>query len=242
MHDELLDILDESVSQGRFYATGRLPMLDFELEIKDFGSVPLPVTAENAEQIIRKCQRAPYGLGSKTLVDTSVRNVWELGPRKFKIHSAAWQKQLAVMVKDVGQQLGLEGQKIKAQLYKLLVYEKGSFFVTHQDTERTAGMFATLVISLPSRHSGGTLIVSHLGEDKKIAFGGKSSATDFQYAGFYADCSHEIKPITSGYRVCLVYNLRLLQKKTMPLSAKNKNVEEKVADLLQAWIEETAQP
>jgi hypothetical protein len=242
MNDELLDILDESVSQGRFYATGQLPKLDFTLEIKDFGSVPLPVTADNAEQIIRKCQRAPYGLGSKTLVDTSVRNVWELAPRKFKIQSADWKKQLAAMVKDVGTQLGLEGQKIKAQLYKLLVYEKGSFFVAHQDTERTAGMFATLVVSLPSKHSGGALIVSHTGEDKKITFGGKNSATTFQYAGFYADCSHEIKPITGGYRVCLVYNLSLPQKKPMPLSARNKNVEEKVTDFLRTWVEETEQP
>lgn len=242
MNDELLDILDESISQGRFYATGHLPMLDFTLEIKDFGSVPLPVTADNAEQIIRKCQRAPYGLGSKTLVDTSVRNVWELGPRKFKIQSADWKKQLVAMVKDVGTQLGLEGQKIKAQLYKLLVYEKGSFFVAHQDTERTAGMFATLVVSLPSKHSGGALIVSHTGENKKITFGGKNSETTFQYTGFYADCSHVIKPITGGYRVCLVYNLSLPQKKPMPLSARNKNVEEKVTDLLRPWVEETKQP
>ncbi|HET8855869.1 MAG TPA: hypothetical protein VFM60_08090, partial [Salinimicrobium sp.] len=27
------------------------------------------------------------------------------------------------------------------------------------------------------------------------------------YAGFYADCDHEVKPLTSGVRVCLVYNL-----------------------------------
>ena len=27
------------------------------------------------------------------------------------------------------------------------------------------------------------------------------------YAAFYADCDHEVKRLTSGYRVCLVYNL-----------------------------------
>lgn len=27
------------------------------------------------------------------------------------------------------------------------------------------------------------------------------------YAAFYADCEHEVLPVTSGYRLTLVYNL-----------------------------------
>ena len=34
-----------------------------------------------------------------------------------------------------------------ADLYKLLVYDPGSFFVNHRDTEKAAGMFATLIIA-----------------------------------------------------------------------------------------------
>jgi hypothetical protein len=37
-----------------------------------------------------------------------------------------------------------------ADLYKLLAYDPGSFFVNHRDTEKVAGMFATLIIVLPS--------------------------------------------------------------------------------------------
>ena len=49
-----------------------------------------------------------------------------------------------------------------AEFYKLLIYDAGSFFVDHRDTEKVPGMFATLVIALPSAHSGGELVVRHL--------------------------------------------------------------------------------
>ena len=51
--------------------------------------------------------------------------------------------------------LGVTGPVV-ADLYKLLVYDPGSFFVNHRDTEKAAGMFATLIIvrrPIPAEHS-----------------------------------------------------------------------------------------
>jgi hypothetical protein len=47
------------------------------------------------------------------------------------------------------------GEPVTAEFYKMLVYDAGSFFVEHRDTEKVPGMFATLAIVLPSAHSGG---------------------------------------------------------------------------------------
>jgi len=44
---------------------------------------------------------------------------------------------------------------------KLLVYEKGGFFVSHRDSEKAPRMVGTLVVSLPCRHKGGFLTVEH---------------------------------------------------------------------------------
>ena len=68
-------------------------------------------------------------------------------------------------------------------------------------------MFATLVICLPSKHEGGQLIVSHAGRSLVVDFSGKTSNYELQYAAFYADCEHEVRPVTDGYRICLIYNL-----------------------------------
>ena len=63
--------------------------------------------------------------------------------------------------------LGVTGPVV-ADLYKLLVYDPGSFFVNHRDTEKAAGMFATLIIVLPSIYTGGALLVRHRDREARL--------------------------------------------------------------------------
>jgi hypothetical protein len=35
-----------------------------------------------------------------------------------------------------------------------------------------------------------------------------------EYAAFYADCQHEVKPLESGFRLCLTYNLALAKPRS----------------------------
>ena len=93
-------------------------------------------------------------------------------------------------------------------------------------------MFATLVVGLPSRHEGGTLIVTHDRQSREIDFGGPQGEFKVQYAAFYADCKHEIKSVTAGYRVCLVYNLALAGGKRQPEAPRHGDRVEPVAELL----------
>ena len=46
----------------------------------------------------------------------------------------------------------------------MLVYGKGQFFLPHQDSEKDDAMVGTLVVSLPSAHTGGELVVDHAGQ------------------------------------------------------------------------------
>jgi hypothetical protein len=93
-------------------------------------------------------------------------------------------------------------------------------------------MFATLVVCLPSRHEGGALLISHDGETRRIEFGGPEGAYTVQYAAFYTDCQHEIEPVTSGYCVSLVYNLRLARRKCQPTAPRHSAHVDQVAALL----------
>lgn len=56
---------------------------------------------------------------------------------------------------------------------------------------------------VPSAHTGGELIVKHGGESVTY----RTSKQDLSFVAFYADCRHEVKPVTSGYRVTLTFNL-----------------------------------
>ena len=201
------------------------------LEVEGVGDVGVPVSASDAKRLIKQAAQAPYGRGEETIVDTKVRRVWQLEPQQFALRNAEWASCLALIVEDVRREFGI-AQKVEAQLYKLLVYEKGSFFAPHRDTEKAERMFATLVVCLPSQHEGGTLMVSHDEQTKRIDFGGEASRFQMQYAAFYADCQHEVTPVTSGYRVCLVYNLAIAKSKTQPSAPVSGGAIESAAALL----------
>ena len=94
-----------------------------------------------------------------------------------------------------------------AHLYKLLVYEEGSFFLPHRDGEKLDRMVATLVIGLPAVHEGGELVVSHDGRSHEVVFDGAAAGHELSYAAFYADCQHEVRPVPQ--RLPSVFDLQL---------------------------------
>ncbi|MBL4761443.1 MAG: 2OG-Fe(II) oxygenase [Gammaproteobacteria bacterium] len=225
-------------SKSDFQCQGKTAIIDPKIEVNHVGGIRLPLKPRRVRQIIQQCQLAPYGKGRDTFVDTRVRKVWELDPKHFAIRNQDWQLKLDAIVGQVAKGLGFDDAEqahcsLRAKLYKMLVYEKGSFFLPHQDTEKQQGMVATLIIALPSEHSGGTLIVEHQGQQKKISFGGVKSGEHMQYAAFFSDCQHEVKPIKEGYRVCLVYNL--LVKRTKKQSHVVTSSTDALTSLLAEW-------
>ena len=72
-------------------------------------------------------------------------------------------------------------------------------------------MVATLGVVLPSPHRGGTLIIDHQGEKKRYQ-SSRAASDQLSFFAFYADCQHEVRPVTDGSRVVLIYNLILKEK------------------------------
>lgn len=67
-------------------------------------------------------------------------------------------------------------------------------------------MFGTLVIALPSKHEGGAVRVTHAGQTKLFETS-KFSGFEASYLAWFSDVTHEVKPVTSGHRLVLTYNL-----------------------------------
>jgi hypothetical protein len=144
----------------------------------------------------------------KTVIDTTIRKTWQIEPQKIRLENPAWSVALEQLTAQAAIALGVEANRVRAELYKVLLYEPGGFFKKHRDTEKAAGMFATLVVQLPSRNSGGAFVVSHGGETKKFTLGsGGAASYGCHFVTHYADCEHEIQPVESGYRLALVYSL-----------------------------------
>src|SRR6185312_12310066 len=134
------------------------------LEVYDVGKILLPLGTEQAEQLKRVAQRAPFGRQEQTLLDPQVRDTWQLEPRQFRVTNPKWATEwLPKLVERIKADLGCESSRVSAQLYKLLMYETGQHFIAHRDTEKVDGMFATLIVVLPSCYEGGALVVRHQG-------------------------------------------------------------------------------
>ena len=120
-----------------------------------------------------------------------------------------WEPALEKLVRRVADSLGTNPECVQAKLYKLLLYQAGGFFDTHCDTEKKRGMFATLVVQLPSVFEGGEFVVRHGGLDRTYTLGTKDQlcAQVCHFVEHYADCEHAVRKVTSGYRLALVYSL-----------------------------------
>src|SRR3954468_10398209 len=79
---------------GTFCASGSVPAILPGLEVEGLGPVGLPLTVRQAKELKKLCHQAPYGKGEQTLVDTSVRRVWRLGPDRFALTNPAWKQLL----------------------------------------------------------------------------------------------------------------------------------------------------
>ncbi|KAL8643991.1 MAG: hypothetical protein Q9226_007993, partial [Calogaya cf. arnoldii] len=179
--EEINDYL-EAIGDGFFATSGIIPTaVNPGLFLKGLGKVGLPLTERDAKDIVKISREAPFGKRDQKLVDESVRKTWEMDPPQVEFRNLQWSKTLQYAVSKTVEQLGVLGgeSSVRADLHKLLLYEEGSFFKTHRDTEKAPGMFATLVIMLPSEHEGGELVV-RLGKEKRTLSNPESN--EFSYA------------------------------------------------------------
>ena len=123
-----------------------------------------------------------------------------------------------------------EAKDIKVELSKLNVYGKtftistlsqlsltsicigpGGFCKAHVGTNRSMFHVGSLVVILPTVHEGGSLVLRQDGKEWKFDFAQVvSSTTPSSQAAFiasFSDVEHEVKPVISGFRVTLTYNL-----------------------------------
>jgi predicted 2-oxoglutarate/Fe(II)-dependent dioxygenase YbiX len=232
---ELANILGEVSRPGDYYTTGRVEVFPPRIEIKGVGTIALPLLPAQARQLIKAATRAPYGRGPDTVVDTKVRRTWQIEAERISIDGKHWSRTLGDIVTRAAEGLGVV-EPVVAELYKLLVYDKGSFFVGHRDTEKSPGMFATLVLALPSQSVGGELVVRHNDRESRLDLA-CAEPSDIAFAAFYADCVHEVLPVTSGCRATLVFNLVRKGKGEAQVPPSYEAEATQVETLLRRWAE-----
>ena len=123
-------------SAGSFAASGTID--NFALPgifIEPVGQMRLPLSENDARTLIQFSHPAPFGRDGRTIIDTTIRNTWEIAGEKVQFLNKDWQTCLKAVVRTAANELGILGgsHQVDAQLHKMLLYEKGAMFKQHQE-------------------------------------------------------------------------------------------------------------
>lgn len=172
---------------------------------------------EKLTPILKNASVSPFGVGSETVVDTSVRNALHLLPEQFTSDFDPLEEGILDRIRET---LVPEASEVTATLLKLNVYSKGGHFQLHKDTPRGENCFGSLVVCLPAPFSGGDLKLHHSGSNDVIDLAkgngpsfyiyGKTflemhytPETKLKWVAFFGDVDHEVREVTEGYRITL---------------------------------------
>ena len=90
---ERLEELLESVDRpGGFCTSSRAYLPMPTVEVEGAGTLSFPVPVFQIRDLLKVAERAPYGKGADTLVDTSVRDCWQIGAERIRVGGAHGRK------------------------------------------------------------------------------------------------------------------------------------------------------
>ena len=221
--------------KATFAAQTSCPADVLGLKVEGVGAIELPVSTMMARKLAKVSTPAPYGRKQATLHNKRVRDTGEIAAGRLSF-GAGWRATLDAELEKLRLQLGLAREaRLVATLDKLLIYGPGQFFTVHQDSERADDMVATLVIELPSEHSGGMFEVRHHKATKTLV-SAPYWRKELSLFAFFADCRHEVKPVESGYRITLSYHLLLASPAPSARALKSSGLD-RLTDSIRAYFE-----
>ena len=223
---------------GDYYVASSVEAIMPRMSVDAVGMVAFPIIGAQASSLVAAAERAPYGRGPDTVLDPSVRDCWQIDANRVHLSGAGWEKTIHSILESVADGLGCQRDALSAQLYKLLVYERGGFFAEHRDTEKVDGMIATLVVALPTAGTGGDLVIRHMGREATVNLQ-VDEPGELAYAAFYADCVHHTRPVEHGHRVSLVFNV-VMNPGSGPALSRAPDYSKQVgqaAEILSEWTE-----
>ena len=208
--DEARHILAKTVHVGGFCTGGStaLPCLP-GLVVQGVGEISMPLLPFQAQQLKEVGSQAGFGKGPDTVVDRAVRDSIRIDPALVSFSRSGWDEAIQDLGRKAASAMGVNTWNVRAELYQLLLYETGGHFKPHKDTEKSKGMFGTLVVQFPCKFSGGSFALRHNGVVREYPMGADdgSCSSTYHYVAHYADCEHTVRPVTEGHRLVAVYSL-----------------------------------
>jgi hypothetical protein len=178
-------------SSSYFYVSGSLNEYPL-VKVKD-TMISIPFDEENYLSF-----KNPFGITG---------NSFEIAPSEISVkHFNLTNSKEFEVLEIIRKQLSPDCEKIKAELFKMDFFEKGSHYKRQKETKQNQYFFGTLIVFAPSFFVGGEIVLKHGKEERLFDFSMKENLS-YNYLAFYNECDYEIKPLNEGYRIALTYHL-----------------------------------
>lgn len=201
-----------------YFVTGvgcrKLPVLKITTKSRPNDTILFQNPYRNVEEMYALGEESQVGTVKDTLFRPDARRSKEFS--NIEILNKSWDDVVTTACNQIRNVLAPGAKKVNAELYKLLMYKKGDFFHRHQDAQRSARMFATLLFFLPMKYTGGDFHiekdweVTNVIKDFRVHQVYENEHTyigPFRWVAFYTDVHHEVLEVKEGFRVVLNYSL-----------------------------------
>ena len=219
INDQLGDMQAEATFSTAQHVATPLPLPG--LKVAGVGYVGLPLCDAQAQQL---------------------RSLDAQAPRAITV-SAKWNAVVQGFVETTRAPLGvLCGAR--AELRGLSVTGAGEGEGVRRLQVRAAGgalPFGTLLVQLPSDTTGGAVRVQRGTETKVYRFE-SSTAETYSFVSYYAGCSEARDTVTSGWRLCLEYDLVRATPGPLPTLFDPSHIIRTVAQAVEMWSRDPAGP
>ncbi|GAQ90736.1 hypothetical protein KFL_006780070 [Klebsormidium nitens] len=119
---------------------------------------------------------------------------------------------------ELAQSCNLSGMVPNSKALTIHVYRPDTVYEATTESPRGEALFGTLVVCLPSAHTGGQLRVRHGSATANFDWA-KRSGDSIPWVALYSGCELEMAKITSDYRITLTYHLFADVGRQSPLAA-----------------------
>jgi hypothetical protein len=219
---QFLSFLKEMEPLGTFATCSKIegmPEMYPKVAVDSVGQLGFPVMNLAIEPLKAVATLAPFEPGDESMVEESVRKAWHIGCKTWQIDASKvtlggdgiWGTFVQSLVHKSCRELGIsdarfEDLKVHFKLSKLMVQECGGHFAPQCNFNSEPGMFAIMLLQLPSQFSDGAMTVSHGGDTKTFDLSDQSG-NQFKRIVLFADCTHSQSEVTAGAKVYLVFSL-----------------------------------
>ncbi len=112
---ELGELLQSVARPGGFCTHGRVFVPMPVLEVEEVGLLSFPVPDSQVRLLVDAAERAHYGKGADTLVDTSVRDCWQIDAARIHLGGSVWADTLRGVLDTVATGLGCPPGRLDAR-------------------------------------------------------------------------------------------------------------------------------